>query len=163
MLVALALSPSCAPPSAARADAPQRADRILVEKAARRLTLFASGTPIRSYQVSLGGQPIGQKQQRGDGRTPEGLYSIIARNPQSTFHRALQISYPNADDRARAAAAGVEPGGLIMIHGMRNGWGWLGAMHRFVDWTDGCIAVTDAEMDEIWKLVPVGTPIEIRP
>src|SRR5262245_47545056 len=136
---------------------------MLVEKAARRLTLLAGGKPIRSYRISLGGNPIGAKQQEGDERTPEGLYTINARNPNSSFHLSLQISYPNAKDRARAAAAGVNPGGLIMIHGIGNGLGWLGALHRLADWTDGCIAVTNAEIEEIWELVPVGTSVEIRP
>ena len=96
-------------------------------------------------------------------RTPEGLYSINGRNPNSSFHRSLQISYPDAEDRARAAGAGVDPGGLIMIHGIRNGLGWVGGLHRIIDWTNGCVAVTNAEMDEIWDSVEVGTPVEIRP
>jgi murein L,D-transpeptidase YafK len=91
------------------------------------------------------------------------LYSISARNSQSSFHRALQISYPTQQDRARAGAAGVDPGGLIMIHGIGNGLGWIGRLHRLVDWTDGCIAVSNAEMDEIWALVDLGTPVEITP
>jgi murein L,D-transpeptidase YafK len=142
---------------------PTKADRLLIEKAARRLTLFANGSPIRTYIVSLGGNPVGPKQRQGDERTPEGLYSINARNSNSSFHRSLQISYPNAQDRARAASAGVDPGGLIMIHGIRNGLGWVGRLHRFFDWTDGCIAVTDAEMDEIWEMVEIGTAVEIKP
>jgi murein L,D-transpeptidase YafK len=149
--------------SRAYAAEPSRSDGVLVEKAARRLTLLENGKPIRSYRVSLGGNPIGPKQEEGDERTPEGFYSISARNPSSSFHRSLQISYPSPEDRARAAAAGVDPGGLIMIHGIGNGFGWVGGLHRFLDWTDGCIAVTNGEMDEIWELVPIGTPVEIRP
>jgi len=145
------------------ACAVEPADRIVVEKADRRITLFAQGVPIRSFKVALGGAPEGPKQQEGDERTPEGLYSINARNPNSAFHRSLQISYPDSRDRARAAAAHVDPGGLIMIHGLPNRWSWLGRLHRLLDWTDGCIAVTDAEMDEIWQLVELGTPIEIKP
>lgn len=138
-------------------------DRVLVQKAARQLTLLSNGEPVRTYRVSLGGNPVGHKQQVGDERTPEGLYTISARNPNSSFHRSLQISYPNAHDRARARAAGVDPGGLIMIHGIRNGLGWVGVLHRTFDWTNGCIAVTNGEMDEIWEFVTVGTPIEIKP
>ena len=139
------------------------ADRVLIEKSARRLTLLVDGEAMRSYSVALGANPKGHKQREGDERTPEGVYSIDARNPNSSFHLSLRISYPNAQDRARAAAAGEDPGGLIMIHGMRNGLGWLGGLHRLIDWTDGCIAVTNREMDEIWDAVPVGTPVDIRP
>jgi murein L,D-transpeptidase YafK len=149
--------------SLAHAAESTKADRLLIEKAARRLTLFANDAPIRTYTVSLGGNPVGPKQREGDQRTPEGLYSINARNSNSSFHRSLQISYPDEEDRARASSAGVDPGGLIMIHGIRNGLGWVGRLHRFFDWTDGCIAVTDAEMDEIWELVEIGTPVEIKP
>jgi len=138
-------------------------DRVLIEKSARRLVLLQRDRPIRVYTVALGGDPIGHKQREGDERTPEGLYEIDARNPDSAYHLALRISYPNAQDRARAATAGVDPGGMTMIHGIRNGLGWIGGLHRFFDWTDGCIAVTNPEMDEIWDLVQVGTPVEIRP
>lgn len=105
----------------------------------------------------------GPKRQEGDERTPEGLYRIDWRNPNSVAHLSLHISYPDAEDRARAGAAGVAPGGSIMIHGLPNGWGFLGALHRRLDWTDGCIGVTNAEMREIWALVPDGTPIRIAP
>jgi murein L,D-transpeptidase YafK len=142
---------------------PTRVDRVVIEKQARRLSLLVNGEALRSYAVALGGNPVGHKQREGDERTPEGLYAISARNPNSSFHRSLQISYPNPEDEARAEEAGVNPGGLIMIHGIRNGLGWVGGLHRLVDWTDGCIAVTDSEMDEIWVSVPIGTPVEIRP
>lgn len=147
---------------AAATESPE-VDRVLIEKSARRLTLLESGRPVRSYRVALGGDPVGPKRREGDERTPVGLYEIDARNPNSAYHLSLRISYPNPQDRARAAAAGVDPGGMIMIHGIRNGLGWIGALHRFLDWTDGCIAVTNPEMDEIWDLVEVGTPVEIRP
>jgi murein L,D-transpeptidase YafK len=98
-----------------------------------------------------------------DARTPEGRYLIDSRNVASAYHKALHISYPNADDRKRAAKLGVSPGGAVMIHGLPNGKGWLGGAHRLYDWTLGCIAVTDQEIDEIWNLVPTGTPVEIRP
>ena len=140
-----------------------RADRIVVNKARRELLLLQNGKVIRTYKIALGGQPIGPKLRRGDSRTPEGTYVIGGRNPVSAYHRALRISYPNAADRARAKRDGVDPGGDIMIHGLPNGRGWIGSAHRLIDWTDGCIAVTDAEIDEIWRLVPAGTPIEINP
>jgi murein L,D-transpeptidase YafK len=140
-----------------------RADHILVEKADRRLTLFRGSTPLKSYRVALGRSPMGPKQQEGDHRTPEGTYSIDGRKPDSAFHRALHISYPSSADASTAASRGVEPGSDIMIHGIRNGLGWIGAFHRARDWTSGCIAVTDAQIEEIWRAVPDGTSIEIRP
>jgi murein L,D-transpeptidase YafK len=158
-LAAFLFATSCA----ASEPIEQKIDRILVEKQARQLALLSNGEVVRSYAVSLGGNPVGHKQQEGDERTPEGVYSISARNPNSAFHRSLQISYPSDRDKAAAATQGVDPGGLIMIHGIRNGLGWLGPLHRFVDWTDGCIAVTNAEMDEIWQSVSIGTPVEIKP
>jgi murein L,D-transpeptidase YafK len=152
------------------ANAPERAlpegaaaDRIVVEKSAHRLTLYAHGVPLKSYGVSLGAQPSGAKQRQGDNKTPEGIYAIDGRKADSSFHRALHVSYPSAADRARAAAAGVSPGGDIMIHGLPNGLGFLGRMQRFRDWTAGCVALTDREIDEVWRAVPVGTPLEIRP
>ena len=140
-----------------------KANRILVEKGARRLTLFNGENAIKTYPVSLGRSPVGHKQQEDDDRTPEGSYSIDSRNAASACHLALHISYPKSGDRTGAANRGVSPGGDIMIHGILNGYGWLGAIHRNRDWTAGCIAVTDFEMDEIWKAVPIGTRIEIRP
>jgi murein L,D-transpeptidase YafK len=149
------------PPGPQPLDGP--ADRVVVEKAQRRLTLYRGGTALRSYRVALGSQPAGPKTRAGDGRTPEGLYLVDGHKPDSAFHRVLHLSYPNAADRARAAALGVAPGGDIMIHGIRNGLGWLGPLHRQLDWTRGCIALTDAEIDEIAVAVPDGTPVEIRP
>jgi murein L,D-transpeptidase YafK len=139
------------------------ADRVLVEKAARRLTLSRNGTPLKTYRVALGRAPVGPKEQEGDKRTPEGMYLIDFHKADSDYHRALHVSYPEQRDIDRAAAAGVPPGFDIMIHGIRNGKGWIGAFHRMTDWTAGCIAVTDAEIEEIWRAVPDGTPIEIRP
>lgn len=118
---------------------------------------------IRTYKVALGRGGLAPKVREGDNLTPEGRYVIDARNAGSRFHRALHISYPNAEDRQRAAQLNVLPGGTIMIHGLQNGLGWIGSAHRLVDWTRGCIAVTDGEIDEIWRMVPVGTPVEIRP
>jgi murein L,D-transpeptidase YafK len=139
------------------------ADKVLVEKALRRLTLFQNGKSIKTYKVALGKNPVGPKVQKGDGRTPEGIYSIDARNPNSAFHLALHISYPNAADKARAESLGVPSGGGIMIHGIKNWLGWLGSLHRLSDWTQGCIAVTNTEIEEIWKRVPNGTVVEIVP
>lgn len=140
-----------------------RADRILVEKAARRLTLFRGSTPLKSYRVALGRSPVGSKEKEGDQRTPEGVYLIDRHKEDSDFHRALHISYPDADDIARAAKDRVSAGSDIMIHGLPNGRGWMGALHRRRDWTAGCIAVTDRQIEEIWRAVPDGTRIEIRP
>ncbi len=127
------------------------------------MELLSGGKVIRTYKIALGSGGLAPKEREGDGRTPEGRYMIDSRNEHSQFHKALHISYPDADDRRRAARLGVSPGGAIMIHGLPNGREWIGAAHRMVDWTQGCIAVTDQEIDEIWDLVPVGTPVEIRP
>ena len=145
------------------ANAPAKADRVLVEKEARRLTLFSSGRKLKEYRVALGFSPMGPKEREGDGRTPEGSYTVDFHKPDSAFHRALHISYPSAQDSTRAAEAGVSPGGDIMIHGLPNGRGALGVAHRLRDWTAGCIAVTDPEIEEIYDSVNDGTPIEIRP
>jgi len=118
---------------------------------------------LKEYRVALGFSPVGPKQHEGDGRTPEGNYKIDFHKSDSAFHRALHISYPDAVDTARAAEAGVAPGGDIMIHGLPNGFSAAGLTHRLHDWTAGCIAVTDSEIDEIWASVSDGTPIEIRP
>jgi murein L,D-transpeptidase YafK len=138
-------------------------DSILVEKSAHRLSLFQRGRAVRTYMVALGQQPVGDKVRRGDMRTPEGRFLIEARNPKSRYHRALRISYPDAAHRARARALGVSPGGDIMIHGLPPRQAWVGAAHRDFDWTEGCIAVTNAEIEELWSAVPVGTPIYIKP
>ncbi len=140
-----------------------KADSVIVLKGQRRLLLLYGGETLKAYTVALGSEPHGHKFREGDGRTPEGTYRLDARNPRSRFHLALHISYPNESDRARAIAAGASPGGDIMIHGLPNGLGWIGKLHRFVDWTDGCIAVTNREMEEILRAVYDGTPIEIRP
>ena len=146
----------------AGAQAP-RMDRIVVHKKARTLELISGDRVVRSYKIALGGEPVGPKTCQGDHRTPEGVYTIDARNAASKFHRALHVSYPNAADRRRASAAHCSPGGDIMIHGLPNGYGFVGAAHRAKDWTDGCIAVTDPEIEEIWRLVPNGTTVEIQP
>lgn len=140
-----------------------KADKVLVTKHTRTLSICQGDMLLKTYLVSLGGEPIGAKQFEGDRRTPEGSYSIAGRNSGSAYHLALRISYPNSADTARAGAAGKSAGGDIMIHGMRNGLGWLGRWHRWWDWTAGCVAVTNAEMDELWRAVPDGTAVEIRP
>ena len=138
-------------------------DRIVVEKSARRLSVFRNGNQIKTYRIALGRNPVGAKQEEGDMKTPEGIYKIDGRNPQSSFHLALHISYPSDEDDKRAAALGVSAGFDIMIHGIQNGRGWIGAFHRWNDWTAGCIAVTDEEIEELWRVTPDGTTIEIRP
>ena len=139
------------------------ADRILVEKKERRLTLFSKGKPLKAYQIALGGNPNGPKERQGDNKTPEGIYRIDSRNKNSQFHLSLHISYPNEKDKKRARELGVSPGGDIMIHGIKNGLSWVGEQHAEIDWTKGCIAVTDEEIEEIDKMVPIGTVVEIRP
>lgn len=139
------------------------ADSVVVEKSQHRLSLYRQGSLVRSYLVALGQQPVGDKERRGDMRTPEGVFRIEARNGASRYHRALRISYPDAAHLARARALGVSPGGDIMIHGLPARQAWVGAAHRDFDWTEGCIALTNQEIDEIWSAVPVGTPIEIKP
>jgi murein L,D-transpeptidase YafK len=143
------------------AVAEEDVDRIVVEKSQRRMDLMSGETVVRSYQIALGSAPEGDKQQEGDGKTPEGKYVIEGRNPSSDFHLSLKISYPDAADRAAAAARNVSPGGDIFIHGAPNGWMLAGQPPG--DWTRGCIAVTKAEIEEIWRLVPDGAPVEIRP
>lgn len=157
------VAPKSASGSAIRRDAPLVADSIVVDKAQRKLTLYHRGSVVRSYLVALGQQPVGDKIRRGDNRTPEGLFRIEARNAQSRYHLALRISYPDAAHSARARALGVSPGGDIMIHGLPKRQAWVGAAHRDFDWTEGCIAVTNAEIEEIFGAVPVGTPIHIKP
>lgn len=139
------------------------ADSLVLDKSERRLTLFERGKPVQTYSVALGPNPVGAKVRRGDGRTPEGLYHIQGRNPQSKYHLALRISYPNAVDRARAEKRGVTPGGDIMIHGLPKAFATVGALHRQQDWTEGCVAVTNDEIEEIWRNVSDRARILIKP
>lgn len=145
------------------ADAGAPIDHVVVYKADRKLVLFARGKEVRSYKIALGGDPVGPKTRKGDHKTPEGTYVLDSRNPNSHFYKAFHISYPNSKDTAMAKNLGVSPGGDIMLHGLPKDYAWIGKAHTLHDWTDGCIAVTNEEMDEIWKLVRVGTPIEIKP
>jgi len=139
------------------------ADKILIEKNKRRLTLLSKGEVLRTYKIALGGNPDGPKERQGDNKTPEGTYIIDSRNRGSLYHLSLHISYPNEKDKKRAKQRGVSPGGDIMIHGIKNGFSWAGDLHTEVDWTKGCIAVTDEEIEEIDSLVPNGTSVEIKP
>lgn len=140
-----------------------KADKVLVIKHERRLLLLSRGRPIRSYPIALGRNPRGHKTSEGDGRTPEGRYRLDWRNAKSRFYRAIHISYPNETDRRQARVRSVSPGGAIMIHGLPPRLAAIGADHAKWDWTEGCIALTNAEIDEIWTLVDDGTVIEIRP
>jgi murein L,D-transpeptidase YafK len=137
-------------------------DRILVEKSERKLSILRGDKVLKTYHVALGRNPIGAKEQEGDNKTPEGIYTIDYRNPKSDYHLALHISYPSAEDITRAAQRGVNAGFDIMIHGLPNGQDRIGAAHRQKDWTAGCIAVTDEEIDELYRVTPDGTTIEIR-
>ena len=135
----------------------------MVEKSARRLSILRDGRKLKAYRIALGRNPVGPKEEEGDMKTPEGIYRVDSRNPQSDFHLALHISYPSSEDNARAAARGVPAGFDIMIHGLPNGGGWIGAFHRWKDWTAGCIALTDKEIEELWRVTPDETIVEIRP
>ncbi len=139
------------------------ADSIVVEKEKRTLTLYQTGIAVRTYRIALGGQPVGDKVKRGDGRTPEGLYRVDYKNDQSKYHLSLHISYPDAAHLQQAKKMGVSPGGDIMVHGLPPVYKSVGAAQADVDWTEGCIAVTDAEIDEIFTAVPKGAPIQIKP
>jgi murein L,D-transpeptidase YafK len=153
--------PPPAPPQAVHAPpAPRSVDFVLVDKARRTLTLYGGGVPLKTYAgLQMGDAPVGAKHFEGDERTPEGRYLIDYRNPRSSYHLSLHISYPSAADRAYAARYGRSAGGEIFIHGQPNDYG--GRVEG--DWTDGCIALSDAEIEELWRVVPDGTPIEIDP
>ena len=138
-------------------------DKIVVEKQQRILSLFSDGKHVKSYPISLGREPIGHKTQEGDDKTPEGNYFIDWIHPNSSYYKAIRVSYPNAMDKQNAAAMGVDPGGDIMIHGMPNGFGWLYPLLSKTDWTEGCIAVSNTAMDEIESSVKIGTKIIIKP
>ena len=162
VLVLAACSQPVPEARAQQAQAGERADFILVDKSERKLWLYQAGKVIRSYTgLQYGDQPVGHKRFEGDERTPEGRYTITYGNEQSSYHLSLFINYPNAQDKAYAQAHGRSPGGLIFIHGQPNGMPFDARVPG--DWTDGCIAMSNAEIEELWSLVPDGTPIEIRP
>jgi murein L,D-transpeptidase YafK len=140
-----------------------KAARVLVLKHQHTLQLLRGGRVLKEYKVALGGSPVGPKTQQGDHKTPEGVYVLDSRNPQSQFYKSLHISYPTAVQRTAGRKRGVSPGGDVFVHGLPHAYRAIGAAHRLHDWTDGCIAVTDEEMDELWLAIPTGTPIEIRP
>ncbi len=140
-----------------------KVDRVLVLKQKRVLRLLHDRDVVKEYKVALGGSPVGPKSQQGDHKTPEGVYVLDSRNPHSQYYKSLHISYPTSEQRAAARKRGVSPGGDVFVHGLPNSYHGPSAANRLYDWTDGCIAVTDAEMDEIWNAVPNGTPIKIRP
>jgi murein L,D-transpeptidase YafK len=140
-----------------------QADSIVVEKTKHTMTLYQAGFAVAHYRIALGKQPTGDKIKIGDDRTPEGLFHIDFRNPQSKYHKSLHISYPDVAHVQRANALGVAAGGDIMIHGLPPAYAKLGAAHAQYDWTNGCIAVTDAEIEEIWRAVPDGAAIQIKP
>ncbi len=136
-------------------------DRIVVKKSARQLTVFRDGLALRSYKVALGSAPVGDKVRQGDGKTPEGLFRINRLNGGSRFHLSLGLDYPQAADIARAKAGGYDPGGDIMIHGQPNAFAGRGTLNY--DWTAGCIALADADIEELWRVTKMGTVVEVRP
>ena len=139
------------------------ADKVIIEKAARQLHLLQKGKVFRTFKVALGIMPVGDKKQEGDFKTPEGNYLLDARNPNSEFFLSIHVSYPNLEDRREAAAQGVDPGGAIMIHGQPNEPTRSEAYYRTQDWTNGCIAVSNSDMIDIWLMTGENTPIEIKP
>jgi murein L,D-transpeptidase YafK len=161
VLLSFPMMPKAYAASPLGADA--HADSVVVLKKERKLILYSQGQVLKAYVVSLGTEPVGPKTRQGDHKTPEGRYILDRRNPKSQYHLSIHISYPNPDQVEKARTHGVSPGGDVFIHGLPNGFGWLGSSQLAADWTDGCIALTNAEMDEIWRAVPDGTPIEIRP
>jgi len=142
---------------------PQKANKVQIIKSQRKLCLLASGKVIHTFRISMGPNPKGHKMFEGDGRTPEGVYTLDWRNEKSKFHKSIHISYPNDSDKQYAETHAKKPGGQIMVHGLPNGKSWLGYLHLLKNWTQGCIAVTNSEMDIIWQKVDDGIPIEILP
>ncbi len=138
-------------------------DSLVVYKSKRQLLAYANGHPVKTYAISLGRQPVGAKEFEGDKKTPEGIYFISSKNPKSGYHKNLGISYPDKNDIEKAKLLGKATGGDVKIHGLRNGTGFIGRFHRWNDWTLGCIAVTNREIDELYNAVEIGTKIEIKP
>ncbi|WP_333625324.1 L,D-transpeptidase family protein [Sphingobacterium siyangense] len=144
-------------------DQHAKVDKLIVYKSKRTLLAYSKGKLLKSYRISLGGQPLGAKEFEGDLKTPEGLYTINDKNQYSSYHKNLGVSYPNEQDIAHAKSLGKDAGGDIKIHGLRNGLGFIGKLQRHMDWTFGCMALTNAEIDELFDAVPIGTAIEINP
>lgn len=170
VLLALAVSAifaltGCATGPDKSQQAPPTIDRVVVKKSQRKLELVGNGNVVREYRISLGGSPVGHKYREGDQRTPEGSYVLNWRNPASNYYKAIHISYPSERDRKVSYQLGYNPGGMIMIHGMPNYIQSASMRRQYVgrDWTQGCIAVQNDAMDEIWQLVKDGTPIQIMP
>lgn len=141
----------------------EKADKVLVVKSESKLYLIRNGKVISAFKAAFGANPKGHKLKEGDEKTPEGQYILDYKKSDSAFYKAIHISYPNQEDKKRAKKDGVNPGGLIMIHGQKNGFGWFAWITQNFNWTDGCIAVSNSAMDDIWEAVSIGTPIEIRP
>ena len=139
-----------------------KADKIVIEKANRVLTIYIQNQKIKSYPISLGSNPVGSKEEEGDRKTPEGIYSVIEHKRDSSYFRALRVSYPEEEGILHAERLGVKPGSDIMIHGIRNGLGFIGRAHRWIDWTAGCVALTNPEMAELFRVVKDGARIEIQ-
>ncbi|MCH9694654.1 MAG: L,D-transpeptidase family protein [Gammaproteobacteria bacterium] len=150
-------------PTAARASEFPVADEVIIDKSDRVLQLMKGGEVLRTFKIALGIRPEGDKREEGDFRTPEGRYMLDTRNPRSDFFLSIHVSYPNASDSREARARGVSPGGAIMIHGQPNEPKRSEAFYRSQDWTNGCIAVSNSDMIDIWLMTPDNTPIEIRP
>ncbi|WP_060825085.1 L,D-transpeptidase family protein [Sulfurospirillum cavolei] len=141
----------------------EKADLVIVKKQEKTLTLYKENHPIGTYAVVFGSKPSGHKQQEGDKRTPEGFYTLDYKKQDSAFYKAIHISYPNKHDSEIANKLGVSPGSAIMIHGQKNGFGWAFFIMQFFNWTNGCIALKNSDMDLVWNSIDEGTPIEIRP
>ena len=148
---------------AAPCFAADKADLVIVRKKERKLLLYNNGEQLASLKVTFGANPEGHKQQQGDERTPEGEYVLDYKNSNSKFYKSIHVSYPNKEDRKAAAERKVSPGGDIMIHGQPNGKGWAAPVLQFFNWTDGCIALKNSDMDLVWNAVDAGTPIVIKP
>ena len=141
----------------------EKVDLVVVLKSESKLYLMKNGKILKDFKVAFGANPKGHKMKEGDERTPEGRYFLDYKKPDSSFYKAIHVSYPNKQDIKRARDLGVDPGGFIMIHGQKNGLGWLSFITQLFNWTDGCIALKNEDMDEVWESVGVGTPIEIKP
>jgi murein L,D-transpeptidase YafK len=141
----------------------QKADLVVARKSEARLYLESGGKSFASFRASFGSQPKGHKQQERDERTPEGRYVLASKSANSAFYRSIHISYPNAQDVASAQKRGAKPGGQIMVHGQKNGFGWLASVTQWFNWTDGCVGLSNRDMDAVWSAVDAGTPIEIYP
>lgn len=158
LLVAFLVALTCS-----LASAQSKVELVRVLKAERKLELIANGTVVKEFKIALGSNPIGHKQQEGDGKTPEGIYTLDYKKSDSAYYKAIHVSYPNEKDVSLAKARGVNPGGQIMIHGQKNGLGWLSFISQRMDWTQGCVALSNDDMETVWKMVDAGTKIEIRP